>query len=113
MVALVGILTVLAGVLPFLSGLNFIPAAYTSGMIYSMIIIVIGVLGLIYGFVSNMLMGAQKALMILFAVLTILGGILPLIKGFVSIPIPTSGPIYSVIIIVIGAIAMVYGFKSF
>ncbi len=113
MIALVGILTILAGILPLLNGLNLFPANFTSGPIYSGIIIVIGLIGLVYAFMSPMLMGAQKFMPIMFGLLIILGGILPFIKSIISLPIPTDGVVYALIIIVIGVSAMIYGFKTF
>ncbi len=110
-----GILTIVAGILPFLSSLNVIPAAFTSGPLYYAIVIVIGVGGLLYGFMNQMLMGMQKFMAIALGLLTLLGGVLPLVNGFVSI-IPATfltGWIYALIIIAIGVIGIIYGYSQF
>ncbi|MBR9676652.1 hypothetical protein GOV04_00735 [Candidatus Woesearchaeota archaeon] len=110
-ISLVGVLTILAGVLPLVDGFVSLPIP-TSGMVYYLIIIAIGAVSLFYGF-SNQVFGTQRFMTIMFALLILLGGLLPFIANFVTLPIPTSGAIYSAIIIVVGAITMFYGFKSF
>ena len=112
MVSIISLLIVLAGILPFLgeSGLNILPAAIpTSGMGYSIIITVIGIIGFIYGVVNGFLMGLEKFVLISVAIMTVLGGILPFISALITLPIPTSGPLYSALIIIIGLIGLVYG----
>ncbi len=111
MISVLGILIVLAGVLPFLANFgilpSFIPATQPG---YQFIIIAIGILGLIYGFFNSYLFGAEKMITISIALLTVLGGILPFIQNFLPAIIPTSGPLYSGVIVVIGVIGMIYGF---
>ena len=51
MIVLVGILTILGGLLPFLAQMNLIPAYIpVSGVAYQGLIIALGVIGVIYGF---------------------------------------------------------------
>ena len=113
MITIIGLLIILAGVLPLISNFGFLP-----GFIpvekpgYQFIIIAVGILGLLYGFFNSMLFGIEKFATIALALLTILGGILPFIQNFVPAIIPTSGPLYSGVIIVIGVIGMIYGFMA-
>ncbi len=56
----------------------------------------------------------MKIMVVFVGILTILGGIWPLISNYGFIPeqlkvIPSSGPTYQLIIIAIGAIAVLYG----
>ena len=60
MITILGILIAVSGVIPFLgeSGLNILPPSIpTSGIGYYVIIIVIGAVGVVYGFMNNMLIG--------------------------------------------------------
>lgn len=112
MITIISILIILAGVLPFLGegGLGVLPASIpTTGLGYSVVIVCVGVFGFIYGIVSKLLMGPEKLVAIIEALLTIMGGILPFTSQFISIPLPTSGPLYSGLIILIGAVGLVYG----
>jgi len=59
----------------------------------------------------------MKVMITLVGILTILGGIWPLISSYTFIPeqlkiIPNSGPTYQLIIIAIGAIAVIYGIAT-
>lgn len=111
MITVLGILIVLAGVLPILSSLGLLPAAIPAEKPgYQFIVIAVGVIGLIYGVMNSMLFGTEKYVTIAIGILTILGGILPFIQNFVPAGIPTSGLLYSAMIIVIGIVGMVYGF---
>ena len=111
MITIIGILIILAGVLPFLSQIGFLP-----GIIpvekpgYQFIIITVGIIGLMYAFFNSMLFGVEKFVTIALTSLTILGGLLPFIQNFVPAFIPIAGPIYSGIITGIGVIGMIYGF---
>ena len=111
MITVLGILIILAGILPFLFGI--LPASIPiQKPAYQFIIIAIGILGLLYGVMNSMLFGSEKFVTIAIALLTILGGILPFIQNFVPAVIPTSGPVYSLIIVVIGLIGIIYGFMA-
>ena len=113
MITVLGILIILAGILPFLSNMGILPAAIpVEKPGYQFIIVAVGILGLLYGVMKSMLFGTEKFVTIAIALLTILGGILPFIQNFVPAIIPTSGPVYSIIIIVIGIIGMIYGFVA-
>jgi hypothetical protein len=112
MITIISILIILAGVLPFLgeNGLGILPTSIpTSGIGYSILVICIGIFGLIYAFVNRLLMGPERFVAIVEALLTIMGGIFPFTSEFISLPLPTSGPLYSALIILIGAIGLVYG----
>ena len=111
MITVLGILIILAGILPFLSNIGILPAAIpVEKPGYQFIIIAVGIIGLLYGVMNSMLFGTEKFVTIAIALLTILGGILPFIQNFVPAIVPTSGPVYSIIIVVIGIVGMIYGF---
>jgi len=111
MITVLGILIILAGILPFLSNIGILPAAIpVEKPGYQFIIIAVGIIGLLYGVMNSMLFGTEKIVTIAIALLTILGGILPFIQNFVPAIVPTSGPVYSIIIVVIGIVGMIYGF---
>ena len=113
MIAIIGILIILAGVLPFLDNFGILPDFIpTEKPTYQFIIIAVGVAGLLYGFLNPMIFSTEKFMVISLALLTVLGGILPFIQNFVPTIIPTSGPLYSGIIIVTGVVAMIYGFMA-
>lgn len=112
-ITLIGLITILAGVLPFVGSLAGLPLSILSGVGYSIIISVIGILGLLYGFTSMALIGETKFVMISLGLLTLLGGIIPFIKNIIPIAIPTTGALYSGIVIVIGVIGLIYGMKQF
>ena len=111
MITVLGILIILAGLLPLLGSIGIMPnSAITKAPGYQFVIITIGIIGLIYGAFNSLLFGFEKFATISIALMTILGGILPFIQNFVPAAIPTSGPVYSIIIVVIGIIGMIYGF---
>lgn len=111
MIMIIGILIILAGVLPFLSNLGVLPSSIpVEKPGYQFIIIAIGIIGLLYGIFNSYLFGSEKFITIAIALLTVLGGILPFIQNFVPAVIPTSGYLYSGLIVVIGVIGMIYGF---
>lgn len=111
MITILGVLIILAGILPFLSNLGILPAGIPIEKPgYQFIIVAVGIIGLLYGVLNSMLFGTEKFVTIAIALLTILGGILPFIQNFVPATIPTSGPVYSLIIVVIGIMGMIYGF---
>ena len=113
MIVLLGVLIILAGILPFLSNFGILPSNIPIEKPgYQFIIIAIGIVALIYGLLNSMLFGTEKFVTIALALLTVLGGLLPFIQNFVPAIIPTAGPLYSGLIIVIGAIGMVYGFLA-
>ncbi len=115
MIVILSLLIILAGILPFLGkeGIKVLPETIpTSGIGYSAIIIIIGAVGIVYAFGFRMVMGIEKIVTIAIGLLTILGGILPFINESLVINLPTSGIGYSIIIIVIGVIGLIYGFMS-
>ena len=113
MITVLGILITLAGILPFLSNVGILPAAIpVQKPGYQFIIVAVGIIGLLYGAMNSMLFGTEKFVTIAIGLLTILGGILPFIQNFVPAAIPTSGPVYSIIIIVIGIVGIIYGFVA-
>lgn len=113
MIMVIGILIVLAGILPFLSNFGILPSFIpVEKPAYQFIIIAIGILGLIYGFLNSYLFGTEKFVTIAIGLLTILGGILPFLQNFIPVIIPTSGILYSGVIIVIGIVGIVYGYMA-
>ena len=112
-ITLLGLITILAGILPFVGNFVSLPSAIIGGVGYSILIIIIGVIGLLYGFTSIALIGATKFVMVCLGLLTLLGGVVPLVDDLLGIAIPTSGPIYSAVIILIGILGFSYGLKHF
>jgi len=112
-ITLIGLITILAGILPFIASLFGLPLEIATGIGYSIIIIVIGFIGLLYGFMSMALIGATKFVMVCLGLITLLGGVIPLVAGFLPETIPTTGPIYSGLIIIIGILGFVYGLRNF
>jgi len=111
MITILGVLIILAGVLPFLNNFGVLPSFIpTSKPGYQFIIIAVGVAGLLYGFLNPMIFSTEKFIVISLALLTVLGGILPFIQNFLPAVIPTSGILYSGLIVVIGIIGIIYGF---
>lgn len=111
MITVLGILIILAGLLPLLGSIGIMPnSAITKAPGYQFVIITIGIIALIYGAFNSLLFGFEKFATIAIALLTILGGIIPFLQSFVSPIIPTTGPLYSIIIIIIGIIGLIYGF---
>jgi len=110
MITVLGVLIILAGVLPFLGNLGIVPSSISAGPGYQFVIIAVGILALIYGVFNSLLFGFEKFVTISIALLTILGGIIPFLQNFLPAVIPTTGPLYSIIIIAIGVVGLVYGF---
>lgn len=114
MMIIIGLLTVLAGVLPFLKGFGILPAGVpTSGVFYSGLIIIIGVIGLLYGIRPHILIFKDKFIVSALGILIIFGGVLPFLTEINVIPklIPASGPLYPGIITFIGIITICYGYN--
>lgn len=112
---LISILIILAGILPFFGqdGLNILPNTIpTSAPGYSFIIVTVGFISLIYGVLNKHIFGTEKVVLFSVGLMTILGGLLPFIKNFIQLPLPASGPLYSGIIILIGAAGLVYGMSK-
>ena len=112
---LISILIILAGILPFFgqNGLGVIPDAIpTTAPGYSFIIIAVGFISLIYGVLNKHIFGTEKVVLFSVGLMTIIGGLLPFIKNFVQLPIPASGALHSGLIILIGAIGLVYGMSK-
>ena len=84
-ITLIGLITIIAGVLPFVGSLAGLPLSILSGVGYSIIISIIGILGLLYGFTSMALIGETKFVMIALGLLTLLGGIIPFIKNIIPL----------------------------
>jgi len=110
-IVFIGMLTILAGVLPFFNGFGMVPF---SGPVYSGMIILIGFIALWYAVKTFGLWASQKFIVSVLALLIILGGIVPFLVSMKLIPstVPSSGPVYSGIIILIGIIAVLYGAKQ-
>ena len=110
MITVLGVLIILAGVLPFLGNLGIVPSSISTGPGYQFVIITVGILALLYGVFNSLLFGFEKFVTISIAFLTILGGIIPFLQNFLPAVIPTTGPLYSIIIIAIGVVGLIYGF---
>jgi hypothetical protein len=108
----IGLLTVLAGIIPLLTALKIkiLPSILTNSYVYMGIIVLIGIIGLIYVGASMMLMPEQKAIFGFLAALTIIGGVLPLLAKFLpKLLFLSSGMIHSIVVIALGVIAIIYG----
>lgn len=107
----ISILIILAGILPFLGpkGLKILPNIITTTPGYSFVIIAVGFISLIYGIMNKMIFGAEKFVIFSIGLMTILGGILPFIQNYIPKILPTEGPLYAGMIILIGIIGFIYG----
>ena len=105
----ISILIILAGILPFLGGFGVVPSAFVTTPGYQFIIIAVGFISLIYGVMNKMIFGTEKLVLVVIGLITILGGLLPFIQIYIPISIPTSGIVYSGMIILIGVIGFIYG----
>ncbi|RME52902.1 hypothetical protein D6783_03380 [Candidatus Woesearchaeota archaeon] len=113
MITFFGVVTLLAGVVPFILG--FLPEQYRmflQGYFYIGLVVVIGLGGIGYAF-SQGLFGMAKGLMFLYSVLVIIGGLLPLLGRFVSLPFPVEGVVQAGIIILLGVVGTVWGLKAY
>jgi len=117
MIVIIGILTIFAGILPFLDSFGILPAGVpSSGPFYSGVIILIGIIGVLYGIKSKMWSKAShRFIASCLGILIIFGGIIPFLSSMKLIPslIPSSGPLYSGLIILIGILAVFYGAKKY
>jgi len=114
MIVIIGLLILFAGILPFLAGFGILPAIVpTSGVIYSGLVILIGVIGFLYGIKSRFLRFQDKFVISVLGILVIFGGLLPFLINMNLIPnvIPVSGPIYSGIMTFIGIISLYSFYK--
>lgn len=110
-----GMLTLLAGVVPLVGKFVSLPAAIMSGVGYSALIIVIGAGGMAYGIMSQMnLFGAQKFIVALIGFMTLLGGVLPFVAKIISLPaFLTSGFVVPIVVIISGIAGIAYGVTQF
>lgn len=111
MITILGVVILLAGILPLASSFlpSFIP---TTSPGYQFLIIAIGILGLLYAAFNSMLLGTEKFVTMALAALTILGGILPFIQNIIPLGLPTTGILYSGSIIILGIAGIAYGFSA-
>lgn len=113
MITFLGVLTILAGILPLLGSVGIMSnIAITKAPGYYFVITAIGIIGLLYGMFNSLLFGFEKFATISLGILTLLGGMLPFLQNFMNLPIPVSGLVYSIIIILIGILGMIYGFVA-
>jgi len=114
MIVIIGLLTLLAGILPFLAGFGILPAIVpTSGIFYSGLVVLIGVIGFLYGIKSRFLQFKDKFVISALGILVIFGGVLPFLaeRNLIPTSIPVSGPIYSGIMTLIGVITLYSFYK--
>jgi hypothetical protein len=112
----IGLMTLLAGVLPLLAHFKILPPQFMlSNTIYAAIIIAVGVFGIVLDFLGYDLFGAQKFVIFLVGLLTIAGGLYPLLVDINLIPafIPFGNIAYSAVVIVIGLGTLAYGATQF
>lgn len=117
MITLIGVLTVLAGLLPlageFLSLPEYVP---TTGMWYHVVVIAVGVIAFAYGAWNPgmFLFGAQRGITIILGLLVLFGGILPFLQNFGLLEfIPTTRWVYAGALSLIGIGGIVYGSTQF
>lgn len=114
MIFLIGLLTILAGVLPLLFHLSLAPEFFAfQEPGYRFVIMAVGVIGLLYGLLNHSLMPLEKFATLTLSLLTIVGGFIPFLQNFLTLPFPTSGPIYAIIIVSIGLVGLAYSFASY
>lgn len=105
MITFLSAIIVFLGIIPFL-GENFpIP---NKGYGYSIILVGLGILIIIASVINNLLMGFEKFVLILQGIL--IGGIalLPFLPT-ILIFLPREGPLYAVMIIIVGVLGLIYG----
>lgn len=113
MISVIGVLIILAGILPLLGSIGALPAKVPFEKPgYQFIIISVGIVALLYGVLNSLLFGFEKFATISIGLITVLGGIIPFIQNFMPAFIPVSGPLYSIVIISIGLVGLVYGFVA-
>ena len=113
-IVVIGVLTIIAGLIPILDSLNVFSSPFpTTGWIYAAIIIAIGIVDLLYSFLAHIdLIGFQHVVTGVIAGLTIAAGVLPFLKGIIPSIIPMTGIAYYAIIVVIGILGSIYGFTQ-
>ena len=114
MILIIGLLMLLAGILPLLASFGILPAIVpTSGVFYSGLVILIGFIGFLYGIKSRFLQFKDKFVISALGILVVFGGLLPFLIDMNLIPkvIPVSGPIYSGIMTFIGVITLYSFYK--
>ena len=111
-----GIITILAGIVPLLGKVVTLPSAISSGIGYNILVIVIGVFGMTYGIMSQMdLFGVQKFVVATVGLLTLFGGVIPFLgKVWSGMPSLLSNTYAVPIIVVIAGISgIAYGATQF
>jgi len=111
-----GILIILAGALPSLQNSAtlkpFIGLIPSSGVFYNAAILILGALCIFFIGRKKARWGPKHRLSVfLIGALLFLWGALPLLKNTIDIPafIPLEGSLYSVVVIIIGVLALVLG----
>ena len=105
MVSFLSALIAFIGIIPLFGENFFIP---NSGVGYSIVLMALGILVIIAAIINGLLMMLEKAFLIFQGVLLVIVAILPLLPEAFSF-LPTQGMVYSIIIIIIGGIGLIYG----
>lgn len=105
MITFLSLLIIFAGIIPFFGDKSFIP---NKGTGYSIVLIVLGILVIIFGIINQLLMGVEKIFIVLQGLLVIGAAVLRFIPALLP-SIPRDGVIFDGIIILIGFIGFFYG----
>ncbi|MBD3164478.1 hypothetical protein GF323_04710 [Candidatus Woesearchaeota archaeon] len=104
MVSIMSALIIAAGILHFFDNL-FIP---TKDMGYSAVLIVLGVVLIASSIVNKLLIGFERFFLFVQGILLIGVAVLPFFSALLPV-IPKQGPVYAGMVIIIGAIGLLYG----
>lgn len=105
MISFLSAVIVFAGIIPFF-GENFpIP---NKGTGYSIVLIMLGIIIIVLSIINKLLMGLEKFVLIIQGLLLAGAAILPFFSDLLTF-IPREGFLYAGIIILIGALGLIYG----
>jgi hypothetical protein len=105
MITFFSILIIFAGLIPFFGDKFPIP---NKGAAYSVVLLIFSVLMIVLSFVNRLLFGIERFVIIIQGLLLIGVSILPYFPALFTF-IPRDGFLHSLVIIIIGAIGLVYG----
>ena len=104
MITFLSALIVFLGIIPFFGSFP-IP---NKGTGYSIVLIIFAVLVIAAALMNSLLMGLEKFFLLVEGVAVMIVAILPLLPGLLTF-LPREGPLYAGIVIIVGAIGLIYG----
>jgi hypothetical protein len=109
----IGLLVIIAGVMPIVAPSIGIPESFTTGYIYAGIIVLIGIIGIVISLRQmSQMMAGSKTMTVILSLLTIVGGLIPLLRSLIpglSFLGFLVGLPYQILIIVVGVVALIFG----